>query len=534
VYVCQAFLLCFNIFDRSIYLYYNRKQNISPLFFDPHHPPQMIEENFMEDSPTRSPVHYPDVEKFIHRLQELPDGFFQPEKTIYVNRTPGRLDLMGGNDDYTGGLVFETTIQEATIVAVQPRADRQVIFYNPAVKTLGWADRIEFSLDDLLEGGQLRPLEWVRAWINSDHTRAWCAYILGNLYYLLMKFPEKVQHGFSLYLESEVPLGKGVSSSAALEVAPMKAIAWMYGIHVAGVELASWTQWVEIALTQSACGIMDQLTVVVGDTDAFVPMLCQPCHPYPLARLPQNLKVWGIDSGVRHAVSGIEYESARAATFMGYRYLCEYEQLQPVLDETGSLPRYVDPLWNGYLANLTPALFREKYEERLPAHVQGAEFNSSYPVHLDPFTPVRPDVVYPVRAATRYAVEENWRVTLFYAIISANNGRVNERAGWLLGELMYQAHTGYNDCGLGSAATDQIVSFVREEQGNGLLGAKITGGGAGGTVAVLGWNTSAAEQAFFHVVEKYRAASGIAPYIFRGSSPGSDSFGVMEISLPAS
>jgi galactokinase len=487
----------------------------------------------MEDDPTRSAGHYPDVERFIGRLRELPAGLFQSEKAIYINRTPGRLDLMGGNDDYTGGLVFETTIQEATIVAVQPRADRQLIFYNPAVKTLGWADWIEFSLDDLLEEGRPRPLEWVRALANSDPARAWCAYILGDLYYLVAKFPEKVQQGFSLYLESEVPLGKGVSSSAALEVAPMKAIAWSYGIHVEGVELASWTQWVEIALTQSACGIMDQLTVVMGDTDVFVPMLCQPCRPYPLVRLPGNLKVWGIDSGIRHAVSGIEYESARAATFMGYRYLCEYEQLRPVLDETGILPRYVEPLWNGYLANLTPALFREKYEERLPARVLGADFNACYPVHLDPFTPVRPEVVYPVRAATRYAVEENWRVNLFYTLISAGNGQVDERLAQALGELMYQAHAGYSDCGLGSTATDQIVNLVRAEQENGLLGAKITGGGAGGAVAVLGWNTAPAEQAFSRVVEKYQAASGIEPYVFRGSSPGCDSFGVLEMTLPA-
>jgi L-arabinokinase len=483
-------------------------------------------DNMPESRPT-----YPDVVKFIRHLKALPAGFFQPGQTIYINRTPGRLDLMGGNDDYTGGLVFETTIQEATLVAVQPCADRKVIFDNPAVRVLGWQDHIEFSLDDLLDGGQIKPLEWVRDWINSEEKRAWCAYILGNLYFLLMKFPERVKHGFSLFLESDVPLGKGVSSSAALEVAPMKAIAAIYGISVEGVELASWTQWVEIALTQSACGIMDQLAVVMGDTDAFVPMLCQPCIPYPLARLPHNLKVWGIDSGVRHAVSGIEYESARAATFMGYRFLCDYEDLQPVLDESGSLPRYIEPLWNGYLANLTPALFREKYEERLPQQMTGEKFSALYPTHLDPFTPVRAGVTYPVRAATRYAVEENWRVNLFYSLISNSSGEVDARTGWLLGELMYQSHAGYTDCGLGSAATDRLVQMARAEQHHGLLGAKITGGGAGGTVAILGWNTPEAEQAFYRVVEQYHAASGIEPYVFRGSSAGADVFGVLEISL---
>ena len=272
---------------------------------------------------------------------------------------------------------------------------------------------------------------------------------------------------------------------------------------------------------------MDQLTVVLGDQDAFVPMLCQPCQPYALVRLPHNLRLWGIDSGVRHAISGIEYESARAATFMGYRYLCEYERLQPVLDESGALPRYVDPVWDGYLARLSPALFREKYEPRLPEQVAGAEFNALYPTHLDPFTPVRPEVTYPVRAATRYAVEENWRVNLFYGLISSSVAGVSEHNGALLGELMYQSHAGYSDCGLGSAATDQIVAYVRQQRGHGLLGAKITGGGAGGTVAVLGWNSAEAEQAFMSVVAKYRSFSGIEPYIFQGSSAGADAFGVL-------
>lgn len=470
----------------------------------------------------------PDLAKFEQGVrQRIASGYFQPGTDIYINRTPGRLDLMGGNDDYTGGLVFETTIREATFVALQPLAGRQVRFYNPAVKSIGWQDFIEFSLDDLSDGGQVKPLETVRQWIQRDPQRAWCAYILGDLYLLLKKFPAQITHGFALYLESDVPLGKGVSSSAALEVAPMKAMAAMYGIPVGGVELAEWTQWVEIALTQSACGIMDQLAVVMGDENYFVPMLCQPCQPYPLVQLPQNLRLWGIDSGVRHSVAGIEYESARAATFMGYRFLCDWESLAPVLDESGALPRWVEPKWNGYLANLAPAEFRARYAARLPESMPGAEFNQRYPTHLDPFTPVRPEVVYPVRAATRYAVEENWRVQCFFRLLARPGEALDNTTGGLLGELMYQAHLGYSECGLGSPATDTIVNLVRAEKEAGLLGAKITGGGAGGTVAVLGWNTPAAAGAFQRVLEKYAAWSQSDPYVFSGSSAGCDRFGVV-------
>lgn len=487
----------------------------------------------MDQALNRLAEHYPDLAKFERGIRKLVEtGFFQKDLEILINRTPGRLDLMGGNDDYTGGLVFETTIREATLVAVQPRFDRSVIFYNPAVKSIGWEEQVEFSLTNIIEGGRIKPLETVRDWINKDPRSSWCAYILGDLYLLIKKFPKKVTHGFSLYLESDVPLGKGVSSSAALEVAPMKAIAEMYGIHVDGVELAEWTQWVEIALTQSACGIMDQLTVVMGDEGYFVPMLCQPCQPKPLVKLPEKLRVWGIDSGVRHSVAGIEYESARAATFMGYRFLCDWEKLEPILDKSGALPRWIELKWNGFLANVSPSQFRSLYERRLPESMSGEEFNNLYATHLDPFTPVRPEVVYPVRAATRYAVEENWRVQTFFSLISRPAELLDTSTGTLLGELMYLAHLGYSECGLGSEATDKIIELVREEKTHDLLGAKITGGGAGGTVAILGWNTPVAETAFRHVLAKYATWSKSDPYVFSGSSAGCDKFGVVQISYP--
>lgn len=479
-----------------------------------------------------NPHQYPDVIKFKDGLGDLvKTGYFSPGKEVLINRTPGRLDLMGGNDDYTGGMVFESTIREAILVAIQPRDDRLVRFNNPAVKAMDWSDRVEFSLDDLLSGGKVKPLDEMRAWINRDPRRAWCAYILGDLYLLMKKHPTRVQHGFNLHLESAVPLGKGVSSSAALEVAPMKVMAELYGLPVSGVKLAEWTQWVEIALTQSACGIMDQLAVVMGAQDHFMSMVCQPCLPRPLIKLPNSLQIWGIDSGIRHSVAGIEYEAARAATFMGYHWLCEYEKLTPVLDESGVLPRWVDSLWNGYLARISPALFRTRYENLLPEYQYGRDFNRRFSTHLDPFTSVRPQIKYPVRAATRYAVEENWRVQSFTSLITKPEAGIDTATGQLLGELMYQAHVGYSQCGLGSEATDMIVDLVRNEQASGLLGAKITGGGAGGTVAILGWKTRKATNAFHRVVEQYTAWSESAPYVFTGSSAGSDAFGILRVMI---
>jgi len=444
--------------------------------------------------------------------------WFTRAQPIHCARAPGRLDLMGGNDDYTGGLVFEATIREATWAAVQPRADRVVGFWNPQMAAKGWRETVEFSLDDLTSDAAVRALA------NRDPATRWTAYALGNFYWLKLRFPERVKQGARVYIESDVPLNKGVSSSASVEVAIMKAAASAYGIPLEGVALAEACQWVENVIAESACGIMDQITVVMGDTGHILPLLCQPCLPQPLVRLPEGLACWAVDSGVSHMVSGLEYEAARAGAFMGYKLMCDAEGLPVMPDDRGQIPRWSDPRWNGYLANVSPSIFRSRFEALLPETMSGAEYLRRCQVHVDPFTAARPEVNYRVRACTRYAVEENFRVQLFAELARGGTGFAQ------MGDLMYQSHFAYTECGLGCEATDQLVEWVRQEgAGAGLFGAKITGGGAGGTVAVLG--RADARPAFDRVVQRYAKARGMTPYVFDGSSPGADRFGV-EILTP--
>ena len=470
-----------------------------------------------------------DTTRFIADSRALIGQIFEPGKPIYINRAPGRLDLMGGNDDYTGGLVFEKTISEATFFAAQPRGDSRFLLYNPSVRSFGWHETIEFNLSDFSTPDGVCSLEDVREWINRDPKQNWFSYIIGSLYFLKMHYPEQITFGLNMFMDSSIPLGKGVSSSAALEVSSLKACASAYGIDAGGVELAEWTQWIENAIAQSASGVMDQFAVIMGDEDSFTPMLCQPCVPYPLVRLPKGLRIWGIDSGVRHSVAGIEYEAARAATFMGYQMICEMENLPVTREQTGVLERYTDPRWQGYLARLSPYQFRAKYENRLPDSMSGSEFSKSHTGHFDPYTPVRPDVIYPVRAATRYAVEENFRVQLFYEILKSSFEPVSDETLTVLGELMYCAHIGYNECGLGTRETDLLVELAREEKSHDLYGAKITGGGAGGTVAILGRDSRDAISAVKRIIQAYKSETSITPYLFEGSSKGADAFGIVVV-----
>jgi L-arabinokinase len=148
--------------------------------------------------------------------------------------------------------------------------------------------------------------------------------------------------------------------------------------------------------------------------------------------------------------------------------------------------------------------------------------------HPDPFTPIRAGALYPVRACTRYAIEENQRIELFVELVGGLSIVPNAAGFRLLGDLMFQSHWSYTECGLGSPETDRLIELVRDELGEGkLYGAKITGGGAGGTVAVLG--DMDAQESFDRVVNRYAEDQGVAPYVFEGSSKGADAFGVQVI-----
>src|SRR5580698_4487456 len=85
-------------------------------------------------------------------------NFFDAEKPIHVARAPGRLDLMGGNVDYTGGMVLQSLLREAVWVAVQPRRDNVIRLLNPGAAHFGWQPSLEAEVADLSDIATLRLL----------------------------------------------------------------------------------------------------------------------------------------------------------------------------------------------------------------------------------------------------------------------------------------------------------------------------------------------------------------------------------------
>jgi L-arabinokinase len=274
-----------------------------------------------------------------------------------------------------------------------------------------------------------------------------------------------------------------VSSSAALEVACLAAVAARYDVAMSAEAIATAGQWAENHVAGAPCGIMDQMTSACGRRDRLLRLRCQPDRVEGHVAIPDGFRFYGIDSGVRHAVTGSDYGTVRTAAFMGYRIIADAAGLPATLNPSNV--RDADTRWHGYLANVAPEDFESAYAARLPETMRGADFLARYDGITDTVTRVDPDREYPVRVATAHPVFENARVERFAELLGALRAGDVERA-LAMGRSMGESHASYSACGLGSDATDRLVALAMEAgPARGVYGAKITGGGSGGTVAVL-------------------------------------------------
>ncbi|MBI2404022.1 MAG: GHMP kinase [Gemmatimonadetes bacterium] len=449
-------------------------------------------------------------------------GFFSANASLYLARAPGRLDVMGGIADYSGALVLELPLECSTAALLQRQAEP---FCQVATRRAGRWHYFSVELPRLVEpGGALGTPAGLAAWFVERDADRWASYVVGMVQYCLQRAARegaKGPAGFRLLIDSTVPEGRGVASSAALEVAAGAALAAACGIEMSATELAAACQAVENHVVGAPCGIMDQMTSACGRRDRLLRLRCQPGTIEGYVEIPAGYRVYGIDSGISHAVSGADYETVRTAAFMGYRLIAAAAALPATRD--GARVRIDDSRWGGYLANVTPAEFAV-LGGGLPEEMSGAEFLRRYEGITDPVTTIHPEHRYPVRRATEHPVGEQARVERFAKLLGVLLDQ--PQAAVEAGGLMYQSHRSYGACGLGSDGTDRLVDLVAAVgPSGGLFGAKITGGGSGGTVAVLG--TSGAEAVVRDLAARYRAESGRPSGVFTDSGPGAVETGVL-------
>lgn len=405
-------------------------------------------------------------------------------KKYIETSAPGRLDVMGGIADYSGSLVLQMPIAQQTKIRLSLREDYQCHVRSQISSGELLTAHVDYR--DYLNNN-LIDYQFAQERFKQHAETSWIGYVLGCA--LVLQKEKNIDfRGADFDLISEVPLGKGVSSSASVEVACMKALVAAFGIQLSGTSLPILAQRVENLVVGAPCGLMDQLASYFGEPKKLLPILCQPDKIEEPISLPDEISFIGIDSGVRHSVAGASYGDVRAAAFMGYTILAQQagvsnQQLSYAKEKNDftSLP------FEGFLCNISVEEFEKSLLHHLPDSLSGKEFLERYGVSIDHVTTIDDQKNYYIRQCASHPVYEHDRVLRFkeYLFRLNESPSTSDRISILksMGELMYQAHESYSLCGLGSDRTNEIVLLAKKFPG--VYGAKITGGGNGGVVCLL-------------------------------------------------
>ncbi|MFZ0320187.1 MAG: galactokinase [Candidatus Sulfotelmatobacter sp.] len=358
---------------------------------------------------------------------------FRSSGSVY--RAPGRVNLIGEHTDYNDGFVLPAAIGFPCWVAAGRRNDRKLVFHS---ETFG--ESVETNIDNLDE---LRTGKWADYCVGV-------AWALERSGYLL--------NGANLYILSEVPMGAGLSSSAALEVAVGYALLDVAAHAIDPTKLALLCQRAENEFVGARCGIMDQFVSCHGRAGAALFLDCRSLD-FCLAPIPAEVRLVICNTMVRHNLAAGEYNARRAECESGIRLL----------------------------STRLPGI-------RALRDVSIADLESN-----------RDLLGETVHRRCRHVVSENLRT--MDAAIALQHGDVGALQG-----LMAASHQSLrDDFAVSCRELDLMVELAMQQAG--VLGARMTGGGFGGCTINL---VNAAHVGEFskRVATGYESATGLRPDIY--------------------
>ena len=343
-----------------------------------------------------------DVRAFVADLAAEWFGSGCTDPRLYVGRAPGRLDVMGGIADYSGSLVLQMPIAEATFVAVRKNTTRTYCLRTGAVDG---GSTFELPVAELSRVGSY---EDARTLLASKPGGNWAAYALGCFVVLSQECGASFTEGCNIWIHSNVPISMSVSSSAAIEVAAMQAITKAFDVSLdrfpglvpgvpcsRGMKVGMLCQKVENLVVGAPCGIMDQVASNMGEQNRLLALLCRPAEVQGQVGIPAGAEFWGLDSGHKHAVGGhaeqgADYSSVRVGAFMG-------KKIWNSRQATAERSQQVE-----YTTDLTPSTFEwvESSDPAIapvPETMLGKDFLAKYGSHDDPVTTIEPEREYAIR-----------------------------------------------------------------------------------------------------------------------------------------
>ena len=356
---------------------------------------------------------------------------------VWLVAAPGRVNIIGEHTDYNDGFVFPMAIERYTVIAAAPGAGSESTVFS--VNKNGTAA--------ILTDGSSMPPEKV----------VWSSYVQGTVQYALEAGLKAKP--FRAVVNSDVPLGGGLSSSASLEVAVATLIEAMTGQPFEPVQKALICQKAEHNYAKMPCGIMDQLIAVMGQAGHAMLLDCRSKQPKMIPMNDPNVSVLIVNSNVKHELTGSEYPDRRrqcekAAQLLGV----------PMLRDA-TLPQL------------------ESARSRFNQETDG-------------------DLCY---RRAKHVITENDRTTAMATALTKKD--------WATcGQLMGASHQSMKeDFEITCSEIDCLVEIAQSVDG--VIGSRMTGGGFGGcTVSLIETNRTA--EILDTITSRYQSATGIAPTAF--------------------
>jgi galactokinase len=350
-------------------------------------------------------------------------------------RAPGRVNLIGEHTDYNDGFVMPVAIDFYSYSAISVRADRRLYIHSTQFN-----ETVDFDLDQLAEPPR-------KHW--SDYVRGVAAVLRDEGYPL---------KGANILIDGHVPIGAGLSSSAAIEVVTALALTSLGGVTTPLLETVKLCQRAENVYTGTRCGIMDQFVSCFGKQDHALMLDCRSLDAIHLP-LPSNIRLVICNTMVRHELAAGEYNERRASCD------CAVKTLRSLRSDIRAL--------------------RDLRLEDLDKH-------RSFLTDVD------------FRRA-RHVITENARVQEAMRALQ-------ESDLVKLGQLMYRSHQSLErDYEVTCRELNVMVDLSRDLDG--VYGARMTGGGFGGCTINL-VESRAVPEFSQCIARKYEEAMHISPQIF--------------------
>ena len=361
------------------------------------------------------------------QIQLLFQQVFNNDADLCV-QSPGRINIIGEHTDYNNGFVLPAAIDKKVIVGIRKREDDLIVLYAEA-----FAEKKEVKIPEMKPQGD------------------WADYMLGVVAQLIKK--DYVVGGFEILLTGDIPIGAGLSSSAAVECATIFALNELFHFGLEKMEMVQMAQMAEHEYAGVKCGIMDQFASMFGKKDHLIKLDCRSLEYEYIPFQNQDFVLVLFNSNVKHALVDSEYNIRRNQCNEGVEMIRKYHpQINSLRDaDTEMVEKYIRP---------------------------------------------QDELIY---RRCHYVVSENIRLLQLCEALNHNN--LDN-----CGKLMHETHLGLSeDYEVSCPELDLLVKIAMEQPG--VIGARLVGGGFGGCTINLVRKENL-ESVIYEVENGYKLSSG--------------------------